>query len=150
MFKVRIDCTTKENLAFNNGKIQRRHFKKIIQHVDPIKFPALECIYLLTKTIKRGGPTKESESSGGRKRITLKSLEMTWSWPLSEKEFREFVEHLQNVGFSSTNKNKIQLVDNSTANIIYSFTFQTLQKKNVVQRQKTQKYTYYQTNLYKR
>lgn len=150
MFKIRIDCTTKENLAFNDEKIQRRHFKIISELVDPIKFPALKCIYLLTKTIDRKNRPNESGSTDQKKMITLKSLEITWDWPLSEKEFREFIEHLQKVGFSSANKNKIQLVDISSGNILASFTFQTLQKKEIVQRHRTRNYTYHQTNIYKR
>ena len=49
MFKIKINCTNKEDLSFDNKPIKPQIYKEIIQKLQPLNLEYIEYIQILKK-----------------------------------------------------------------------------------------------------
>jgi predicted transport protein len=119
-YKIKISCTTKDELCYNNKKISnknynRPNFEELINNTDYI-----ETALILYK--------KE-------KKFTTKSLEFMCKRKISEDEFKTFIKDMKDIGFSSNNNNTIHLIkinDNKPSEQIFIYYFQSEEKKKII------------------
>jgi hypothetical protein len=144
MYKIRVNCTSKDDFNFMNRKIRARNIQNIEKDLESID--GLQSMYILTKTLVRENNKIERDNL---RNFSIVSLEMLLNRSVSENEFVDIIQKLQNCGFSSNTRNKIQLVDNQTGIVLYSYEFKSKTKKNTVQKKKRYTYKYRQEMIYK-
>lgn len=137
LYKIRINCTTKKELTFNDKPINKKYTKNIYTELQPLNIDYIDGIIILYKhlLLKR----------------TLKSLEFLVNIQLTDILFIEFINKLKDVGFNSKNdKPRIQFIDN-TGNIIYNYNFDTCLPLDIKKyKNKKNKSSYSQLYLYKK
>ena len=144
-YKIKIGCTSKDDLSFDNKSITKYNFNKIHSLLQPNTIDYLDSIIILHKIIIR----RDNNI------FTTKTLEFCVNRELNNLEFLEFIDKLKNCGFKSTEKRKgktvIQLIHIKT-NIVSlncdfnSFIFYEIEKR---QRAKNNS-TYIVQQLYKK
>jgi hypothetical protein len=110
-FKIKILCTSFEQLSFNNKKISKNNK---ICFFDP----NIEKIIILHKTLNM-------------QKFTTKTLEFIYNKQLNEEEFIKFIHTLKEHGFKTTTpKNKIQFIQNNTNpfTTLFNYTFIDVKK----------------------
>ena len=96
MYKIRIDCTSKDNLCFDNKKIKKESYNNIHSRLQPSNINYIYEIYILYKNYKS---------------FTYKSLEFNCT-EINENEFIEFIKKMKNIGFCCLNhKTTIQFIE---------------------------------------
>ena len=108
-FKIKILCTSFEQLSFNNKKISKNNK---ICFFDP----NIERIIILHKTLQK---------------FTTKTLEFIYNKQLNEEEFIKFIHTLKEHGFKTTTttpKNNIQFIQNNTNTTLFNYTFIDVKK----------------------
>jgi len=121
-YKIKISCTTKDDLCYNNKKISnknynRPNFEELINNTDYI-----ETALILYK-------------HKHFKKFTTKSLEFMCTRKISEIEFKTFITDIKDNGFSSNNDNTIHLIkinDNKPSEQIFIYDFQLEEKINII------------------
>ena len=121
-YKIKIACTTKYDLCYNNKKISnknynRPNFEELINNIDYI-----EIALILYKNIFY-------------KKFTTKSLEFMCKREISELEFKEFIVSMKKIGFESKNDNSIHLIkinDNKPSEQIFIYNFQSEEKIDII------------------
>jgi len=134
MYKIRIDCTKKNDLCFNNKKIKKESYESIHNKLQPYNISYIDEIYILYKNYKS---------------FTYKSLEFKCA-EINEDQFIDLIKKMKNSGFSCLNdKITIQFIE-CPKNIIYNYKFSSCTKTKIVHKQKTKKYKYNILSLYKK
>jgi hypothetical protein len=115
-YKIKISCTTKDELCYNNKKISnknynRPNFEELINNTDYI-----ETALILYK-------------HKHFKKFTTKSLEFMCKRDneISESDFKKFIKSMKNIGFKSNNDNTIKLIkinDNKPNELFLTYKFQ--------------------------
>jgi hypothetical protein len=136
-YKIKISCTTKDELCYNNKKISnknynRPNFEELINNTDYI-----ETALILYKKVKK---------------FTTKSLEFMCKREILEDEFKTFIKDMKDIGFKSNNYNIIKLIKiNKPNELILTYNFQLETKEpNEEYIFKKNKSTYSTQFLYKK
>jgi hypothetical protein len=156
-YKIRIFCTSKEDLTFEHPKNERpisniRPCKntdiKIHPELKPKNIDYVDAITILYRTISQKIPTKLKiryyfELS------THASLEYECNRKITELEFQEFIDKMRSCGYYSENNNEIQFINVENGKIIYNYDFNLNNPKDFVQRKrnKENKSTYSRQQL---
>lgn len=107
MYKIKINCTSEDQLSFENSKIS----KQMCQHLlSKLQLDNVESIILLHKTNCNS--------------FVSKTLEFICSKEINEEQFIAFIHNMQRAGFVSKTNSKIQFIDND-GNIIFNYRFNT-------------------------
>jgi predicted transport protein len=121
-YKIKIGCTSEDELCYNNKKISNKNYNKpnfeeLMNNTDYI-----ETALILYKKILY-------------KKFTTKSLEFMCKREISEDEFKTFIESMKKIGFKSNNDNTIHLIkinDNKPSKQIFIYNFQSEEKINII------------------
>ena len=112
LYKIRITCTSKDELSFNNKRVSKDNFRQL----KDIKFP--EYIYranIVTRNII------------GIK-LTTKALEFICNRQVEEDEFKLFITFLKQIGFATKQDNKISYIKVDHNEYIYEYKINSLTK----------------------
>lgn len=122
MYKIKISCTHKEQLNYNNSKINEKNSNLIFELKQLINnYDYIDNVYILNKK-------KE-------KKNTLKTLEFSCNNVISNNDFELLIKNMHIIGFKS-NKNTINFykidIDNKNKHIIiYSYYFTDIKEKYI-------------------
>ena len=111
-YKIKIACTTEDDLCYNNKKISKKNYNKINFEDLMNKTDYIETALILYKNFEN---------------FTTKSLEFMCKREISELEFKEFIVSMKKIGFESKNKNTIKLIKinkNKLNELILTYNFQ--------------------------
>lgn len=136
-YKIKISCTSKEELCYNNEKISKENYNKIgldqlVNNYDYIKES-----YLLFKRID----------------IITKTLEFSCNNEISENDFELFIKNMHDIGFTSEQKRRdtcILFISNDDPhNPIHTYNFRTIKKiiKNKTNKKLKNRSKYYKVIL---
>ena len=115
-YKIKISCTSKEELSLNNKKISMKNYtkNKLLLH----KHDYINKIIILYKISHK---------------FTTKTLEFLCTNLITEIDFKIFIQNMIDNGFSSKYNTTISFIKNDNPhNPIYSYKFQTITKNNKV------------------
>ena len=105
MYKIRINCTDREQLTLDNLQITNQiPEEQIINHIQPDNLDYVVHIRILYKTFFW------KDQHGNNDQITIKSLEFLCKEYITECKFKDFIKHLNNNGFYSKLDTKIEFV----------------------------------------
>ena len=100
-YKIKIGCTSKDDLSFDNKSITKYTSNKIYSSLQPNTIDYLDSIIILHKKIHS-------------RDVTTKTLEFCVNRELNNVELLDFIDKLKNCGFKSTEKKRgktvIQLI----------------------------------------
>jgi hypothetical protein len=137
-FKIRIYCTKKEELLYNNHRISVESNKDF----DKINFNKIEYIDSCSVLYKY------------KKKFLIKILEFEINKNLNINEIKEFITILKTLNFKSENDTVVHYIDitNNQEHIyIYKLSYNTLNiNKEKNKKKKLKKYNYITIPLYKR
>ena len=111
-YKIKIACTSEDELCYNNKKISKKNYNKINFEDLMNKTDYIETALILYKNFEN---------------FTTKSLEFMCKREISELEFKEFIVSMKKIGFESKNKNTIKLIKinkNKLNELILTYNFQ--------------------------
>ena len=111
LFKIKINCTHKEELTYKNKKINKKTKFNTIDIINTID--GIESFYVLNRKLTNSN-------------TTLKSLEFIINKSLNLNELRNFINILQNLNFKSKNNTYVQFIDitnNNNYKYIYSIDY---------------------------
>jgi hypothetical protein len=112
-YKIKIRCTTEDELCYNNKKISNKNYNKPNFEELMNKIDYIETALILYKNFKK---------------FTTKSLEFMCKREISEDEFKTFIKDMKDIGFKSNNDNTIKLIkinDNKPNELTYKFQLET-------------------------
>lgn len=128
-------CTGKDELMFNNKKIDKRAGNDIIMSLLPDD--NIKEIFILHKN-----------KTVCKNRFYIKSIEFACDI-LTEQEFISFIEKMQQAGFYSKRDSNIKFIDKNVT--LYDYSFQTIEKQHIVKREyKRNTSSYSHVCLYKK
>jgi len=146
-YKIKISCTKKEDLCYNNEKLTRTNYNKqnlenLINNTDYI-----EKSLFLYKTIKIESnkiPTTTLETT---------SLEFICKCDneISDIDFETFIKDMKNIGFRSNPENTIHLIKingNNQNETIFTYKFDSITKQKIKKKHKPNRSTYHTQMLY--
>ena len=119
-YKIKIGCTTKEELSFNNKKINKNQYDKIhsmlLQHSY---FGCIDKTIVLHKKLQT-------------KKMTTKSIELFCNTKIDEKEFLDFLRTFKKSNFKSEVNTSVDFIDTKTNEVLLHSKFNTeeIQKKS--------------------
>ena len=122
MYKIKIACTSEDELCYNNKKISKKNYNKLNFEELMNNIDYIETALILYKKILY-------------KKFTTKSLEFMCKREISEDEFKTFIESMKKIGFESNNDNTIHLIkinDNKPSEQIFIYNFQSEEKINII------------------
>ena len=140
-YKIKISCTSKDDLCYNNKKMSIKNYNK--QNLEKL----INNTYYIEKTLILYKKLKNID-------ITTKSLEFICKCDneISDNEFQTFIKNMINIGFSSNNKTTIHLIkinDNKPNETIFIYEFESITKKNIKKtKNKPNNSTYHTQMLY--
>lgn len=138
MYKIRIMCTDLNELAFNGKKINQKSYNNIHNKLQPDNIDYIDTIIILY--IKYYSEL-----------FTNKSLEFLCNKEISEYQFKEFIQKMKEIGFSSNKKGSIQFIDiHDKGNIIYNYDFNSCNPIPIKVNPRKKNKFYSQQYLYKR
>jgi len=107
-YKIRIGCTTNNQLCCNNKRIDKKEYIKNNVKYIANKFDYVVSSHILYKTGNR---------------ITFKTLEFVCNTELNDNEFLVFINAMHNIGFNSNTNCNIEFFDiyNKKSKIVFSF-----------------------------
>jgi hypothetical protein len=115
-YKIRINCTSQKDLTVNNKKISRISYNNLENKPDNIDYISKIAILY-----------EDNFHSKSDVNFINKTLEFYCNRIISEIEFKNFINNLKNIGFSSKNKDpKIQLID-SEGKIIFNYNYNMIE-----------------------
>ena len=129
-FKIKISCTGKEDLCYNNRKISKKlNLEQFVNNIEYVK-----TALILYKT--------------NEDNFTTKSLEFLCKCDnkLSENDFQNFIKEMINFGFSANEKSKIYLMDKSNETI-YTYYFQSITESNIEKNKRKPNKSIYHTQI---
>ena len=128
-------CTGKDELMFNNKKIDKNAGNDIIMSLLPDD--NIKEIFILHKN-----------KTVCKNRFFIKSIEFACDI-LTEQEFISFIEKMQQAGFYSKRDSNIKFIDKNVT--LYDYSFQTIEKQHIVKREyKRNTSSYSHVCLYKK
>ena len=134
-YRIKIYCTGKDELMFNNNKIDKNAGNDIIMSLLPDD--NIKEIFILHKN-----------KTVCKNRFYIKSIEFACD-SLTEQEFIYFIEKMQQAGFYSKRDSNIKFIDKNVT--LYDYSFQTIQKQHIVKREyKRNTSSYIHVCLYKK
>ena len=136
MYKIRIMCTDPNELAFNGKKIKQKSYNNIHNKLQPDNIDYIDAIIILYITYYP-------------EFFTNKSLEFLCNKEISEYQFKEFIQKMKEIGFSSKKKSSIQFIDNE-GNSIYNYDFNSCKPISIKVNPRKKNKFYSQQYLYKR
>ena len=115
-YKIRINCTSQKDLTINNKKISRISYNNLEYKPDNIDYiTKISILY------------EDNFHSKSDVNFINKTLEFYCNRIITEIEFKDFINNLKNIGFSSKKKDpKIQLIDNE-GKIIFNYNYNTIE-----------------------
>jgi len=109
-FKIRIGCTSIEQLSFNNKKISKNNFMCVFDS-------NITKLIILYKTLDK---------------VTTKTLEFICDKELNKEEFENFIKTMKDCGFKTTSpENKIQFINMNTKPFTPLFNYTFMESTNV-------------------
>lgn len=133
IYKIRINCTTQQDLTINNKKINQKTFNNIISKNDIDEY-----ITKIAILYEDNFHMKDDIS------FINKTIEFYCNREINESEFKDFIIKLRKLGFVSNKKQpKIQFINNE-GNIIYNYNYNT----GISYPKKSIKSIHYHQNLY--
>ena len=134
-YRIKIYCTGKDELMFNNNKIDKNAGNDIIMSLLPDD--NIKEIFILHKN-----------KTVCKNRFYIKSIEFACD-SLTEQEFIYFIEKMQQAGFYSKRDSNIKFIDKNVT--LYDYSFQTIEKQHIVKREyKRNTSSYSHVCLYKK
>jgi hypothetical protein len=134
--KIKINCTTQEELQINNKKINLKNYNKLDDKPD--KFEYISKIFLLQKY----------KFIDNKTTYIRKSLEFICNKDITEEEFINFIENLKKIGFMTKKDNlKIRYIDNE-GKVVFNYNFNTNKPFIIPAFSNKKKSLYKQQNLY--
>jgi len=140
-YKIKISCTKKEDLCYNNEKLtitnyNKQNLENLINNTDYI-----EKSLFLYKTIKIKS-----------KYIQTKSLEFICKYDneISDIDFETFIKDMKNIDFSSNTKNTIHLIKingNNQNETIFTYEFESITKKKIIKKKHNPNRSTYHTQM---
>jgi hypothetical protein len=131
IYKIRINCTTQQDLTINNKKINQKNFIISKNDID-------EYITKIAILYEDNFHMKDDIS------FINKTIEFYCNREINENEFKDFIIKLRKLGFVSNKKHpKIQFINNY-GNIIYNYNYNT----GISYPKKSIKSIHYHQNLY--
>ena len=116
MFKIRINCTTKDDLSFCGRKINKKIHNQLVQKLTPND--DIEIIQILYKTHRK--PRKPRKP----KYYTRITLEFFTNNELCDKKFISFIANMKSLGFISESDDCcIQLINTISNDILLNYYF---------------------------
>jgi len=135
LYKIKINCTSKDDLSFDNKKINKKQYNKIHSILQPNNFEYIDSIVILHKKfIKKGFITK--------------TIEFFCNKELSLITFLDFIQKLKDCGFNSDDDTPIQYINIKTNNNIFNYKFNTGITEKEVRKNKKNKSRYFLEKLY--
>ena len=115
-YKIRINCTSQKDFTVINKKISRISYNNLENKPDIIDYiTKISILY------------EDNFHSKSDVNFINKTLEFYCNRIISEIEFKDFINNLKNIGFSSKKKDpKIQLIDNE-GKIIFNYNYNTIE-----------------------
>ena len=133
IYKIRINCTTQQDLTINNKKINQKTFNNFI-----LKNVIDDFITKIAILYEDNFHMKDDIS------FINKTIEFYCNREINENEFKDFIIKLRKLGFVSKKKHpKIQFINND-GNIIYNYNYNTA----ISYPKKSIKSIHYHQNLY--
>jgi hypothetical protein len=134
--KIKINCTTQEELQINNKKINLKNYNNLNQKPDNFEF--VSKIYLLQKY----------KFINNKTTYIRKSLEFICNREITEEEFSLFIENLKKIGFMTKKEDlKVRYIDNE-GKIVFNYNFNTNKPLIIPAFSNKKKSLYRQQNLY--
>jgi len=140
-YKIKISCTTKKDLCYNNEKLTKTNYNKqnlenLINNTDYI-----EKSLFLYKKIKIKS-----------KYIQTTSLEFICKCDneISDIDFETFIKDMQNIDFSSNTENTIHLIKingNNQNETIFKYEFESITKKKIIKKKHNPNRSTYHTQM---
>lgn len=148
-YKIKIGCTSKDDLSFDNKSITKYTSNKIYSSLQPNTIDYLDSIIILHKII----PYKKN--NGEIITFTTKTLEFCVNRELNNVEFLDFIDKLKICGFKSTEKKRgktvIQLIHIKTNIVSLNCDFNSCIFYEIEKRQRAKNNsTYIVQQLYKK
>jgi len=132
-YKIKINCTSREELSFKTIKINNHTFEEF----RDIKYP--QYIYRLNFVTRNVTNIKKNEH------FTIKYLEFMCDRLVEDKELIEFIKYMKLLGFDSKNNNKVSLINSDNNTYISEYYFNSLKKSKIVKKPKNP----YNKSIYK-
>ena len=143
MYKIRISCTSDNELAFNNKPINKKSYKEIHDKLQPNNIDYIDSVIILHKKTKKK-----------TKIFKLKTLEFLCNKEIGEYQFEELIQKMIKIGFYSKDNRPIQFIyiDNVfTTKYKYTYDFNSCKPTEVEPRKKNKNQSNYsQQYLYKK
>jgi len=135
--KIRISCTTQDELQINNKKINLRNYTNYVNNKFD-NFDYITKIFLLQKY----------KFINNKTAYIKKSLEFICLRDITEDEFQSFIENLKKIGFATKKENhRIQYINNEGI-VVFNYNF-NLNKPYIIPAFSNKKKSLYrQQNLY--
>jgi hypothetical protein len=134
-YKIKINCTSKNDLCFDNKKINKTQYNKINYVLKPNIYEYIDSIIILNKKHIENG-------------FITKTIEFLCNKELSENEFSNFIEKLKCCSFNSKNDTLIQVINIKTNDIVFNYKFNTGIATKEVRKNKKNKSIYFVEKLY--
>jgi len=128
MYKIKIACTSKDELSFNKKHITPKLSNNIVHDMNLPSYNYISKSNIVYKT---------------HKKFTRKFLEIYCDKMINIKQFKRFIKKMHHSGFSSTSDLRVEFIDVNTNNNIYCCNFQTMNEMNCndyVKRKNTSRY----------
>jgi len=136
MYKIRIMCTHPNELSFDGKKIKKKSYNNIHNKLQPDNIDYIDAIIILYITYYP-------------EFFTNKSLEFLCNKEISEYQFKEFIQKMKEIGFSSNKKGSIiQFIHEKR--IIYNYDFNSCKPILIKVNPRKKNKLYSQQYLYKR
>jgi len=125
-YKIKISCTSKEQMSYNNKKISKKNYNKL----------NLERLINTTDYIKKALLLYKNYKTYNNVNITTKSLEFICKCnnEISAIDFETFIKEMQTIGFIASKFNTIHLIKIYTdkpEETILKYRFQSITKEKI-------------------
>lgn len=147
MLKIKIDCTSSDDLTFDNKKIDLKLHNDIILKLEPQNIDYIDSIIILYKCINK------RINKFVTKTFVTKTFEILYKKKIietNESQFIELIQLMKSIGFFSKRECIIQLINNK-GDIIFNYNFNTCLSVPIkpIKNKKKNRSIYRQQNLYK-
>jgi len=139
-YKIKISCTSKDDLSYNNKKISKKNYNK----------RNLERLINTTDYIEKAVLLYKNSKTHDNVNITTKSLEFICkcNYEISAIDFETFIKEMQTIGFIASKFNTIHLIKINTdkpEETILKYRFQSITKKKIKPRGRSENKSSYST-----
>jgi hypothetical protein len=150
-YKIRISCTHKKNLSYNEKKITKTNYHKNIHNIEYIERKLI--LYKNIEYIERKLILYKNKKL---KNFTTKTLEFDCNDEIDKDEFIKFIKYMQNNGYSSEKDTCIQFIKvnnnneklNNNNETIFEYHFQSIrEKKHAIPKKRKPNNSNYRTQI---